>query len=233
MSAKNLQKIERVDIDRNTSPNRCEVHVKALLRYFCLLILLASPVIGQKVERKTYETIDSKFIKNLDTALKKAEKELGFSPLFPLFILDDRDPAQANQKNAPYYAYTEVIPQTNLVIISISHDEACHGSKHCSVLSLYIKKGASPEMRTDMSGKHITETVKLDDHINGYYTPGHPMADYWPPSLQWVSGTLLYDLWWSGMRKEDKTSITPSTEKILMDMVNSAILETAQSKGTL
>jgi hypothetical protein len=211
--------------------------MKTLLGIFYLLALFASPVMGQKVERKAYKTIESKSIKNLDAALKTSEEELGFPVLFPSFIPDDRDdrfsdPDQANQRNAPYYAHTDVIAQTGLVIISISPDKACHGSKHCSVLSLHIKKDASPEMRQDMSGKAMTEVVKLSDNIKGYYTPGHPMADFWPPSLQWVKGDLLYDLWWSEIRKDDEKSMASSSEKILMDMANSAIHEAFQKKVT-
>ena len=87
-------------------------------------------------------------------------------------------------------------------------------------------------MRTDMSERPITERIKLKDNIDGYYTPGHPMADYWPPSLQWAYKDALYDLWWSGVRMDDEDKMAATTRQDLIKMVNSAIVEASPKKGT-
>lgn len=209
--------------------------MKILLNVFCFVILIANPVKGETFERKNYKIMASQSIKNLDGALQTAKKTLGFPVLFPTFIPDHREymfprPDEADQKNTPYYAHTQVVKPTEFIIISIGLNEACLGSKHCTIASLHIKKGGSPEMRTDMSEKAITEVVKLKDDINGYYTPGHPMADFWPPSLQWVYKDTLYDLWWSGVRMDDEETMAASIQQELIKMANSAILEASHQK---
>jgi hypothetical protein len=74
-----------------------------------------------------------------------------------------------------------------------------------------------------MSERPITDRIKLRDNIDGYYTPGHHMADYWPSSLQWAYKNTLYDLWWSGVRMDDEEKMASATRQDLIKMVNSAL----------
>ncbi|MBA3813746.1 MAG: hypothetical protein H0X26_04540 [Alphaproteobacteria bacterium] len=185
--------------------------MKTILRIFCLIPLFVRP--AQGLEKQPYKTISSKSIKNLDESLQKAENTLGFPVLFPTFIPDDRE----------LYAHTA--STGGLTIISFSLDETCHGVKACTLGSLNIWLYGHSETRKDISGKSITEVVNLSDNTKGYYTPGHSMADYWPPSLQWSKkkDVLHYDLWWAGM--DEATS-----RRVLIDMANSAILLDPQKK---
>jgi hypothetical protein len=202
--------------------------MKTIVGLFCFILLFISPVRAETSDKTTESTA----IKNLPEALQKAKKALGFPVLFPSFIPDHRDDifSAPERKQEPHYAYTQVTSH-GLVIISIDYTEDCHGSKHCSLASLYITKGALPEIRKDLSGKPITTVVKLRDNIEGYYTPGHAMADYWPPSLQWVYKDTLYELWRSGIRLDDEETMDSATRNTLIDMVNSAIRSAPHEKA--
>ena len=179
--------------------------MKTILKLLCLIAFLANPVLGQEPQKQTGKSTESKSIKNLGKALQDANDMLGLPVIFPTSLPDGRQ----------LYATLESTSgdeKGSWAIISFSPDENCRGAKYCTIGSLRLKPSGVREIRKDISEKTITEEIALRDNIKGYYTPGHAMGDYWPPSLQWVYKDVLYDLWWN-----------EGDLKTLVEMVNSAL----------
>jgi hypothetical protein len=98
--------------------------------------------------------------------------------------------------------------------INIDSTENCHGVHYCNIGSMTATTKAPDK---SMKNKIITTTVKLANGLTGQFTPGHAMADYWPPQLTWRDKNRWYTLTWNvtvqGMSEKD----------LLVAMANSAI----------
>ena len=60
--------------------------------------------------------------------------------------------------------------------------------------TIYAQKNGYPQILFDNNNKEITQVITLANHQKAYFTPGHAMADYWNPQVQWRAKNVLYTL---------------------------------------
>lgn len=123
-------------------------------------------------------------------------------------------PLQSNQKIFLNFAQDDAKQYS----ISFDTSPTCHAAKYCALGYISGKLSAKPELYQDSKGKTLTQPVELLHHVPGYFTPGHAMADYWPPMLSWREGNVLYTLTWQFSKLNDE-----ETKSTLIDFANAFI----------
>jgi len=94
------------------------------------------------------------------------------------------------------YAYFKQTEPTRY-IISFDNTADCHGVKTCSVGSIQAVIGANPQIYYSRDNAELTRRVLLNGAVPAYFTPGHAMADYWPPMISWHLDNVTYTLSWN------------------------------------
>lgn len=152
------------------------------------------------------------YIVGYKKAVKQAKKISSVPVEFPAFI-----PKPESDKK--YYAsIDEKVHEYGFEHwINIDYTPDCHGVKVCNAGIISARKIDKIEMMEDRNNKLITKPVMLADGIDAYFTPGHPMGDFFPGNIQWKDGKAVYSMSWRG-------HIDPSDSErdVLVTMANSA-----------
>jgi len=98
--------------------------------------------------------------------------------------------------NQKLYAFVSKLDKNNYTI-SFDTTSECHGAKYCQAGYISGKLAGNPEIYYDLQNKKVTSPVDLNAKVEGYFTKGHPMGDYWPPMIEWRQGNTLYTLSWN------------------------------------
>jgi len=181
-------------------------------KLFTCLVLLSCFITTVCVATQDVTTMlikANKIIPTLDLTIAEIKKHSTIPVLFPQLLPDD-------MKHPIYYSSVGQLanPDTKSYLMNIDYTPDCKGVHVCNVGYLLAKLGEKPTMMNDMQNKSITEIVTLAKNIQGYYTPGHAMGSYFPPSLQWEQNGVLYTLSWDDHLAKKDTMII---------MANSAI----------
>jgi hypothetical protein len=151
-------------------------------------------------------------IKNLDQTLTTIKNDGNKTVVFPTLI-----PPAKNLKQLFSSSDLTLKAQGFAYIINADATPTCNGAHYCNIGSLTAKTKGEPRMYKDRQDKVITVPVKLANGIQGFFTPGHAMGDYWAPTIEWKNNNMLYSLRWnakvSGM----------SEQEMMVAMANSAI----------
>lgn len=151
-------------------------------------------------------------IVDFNKAIEQAKKSSHANVEFPAFIPKPESGKKyyANlDDNAPQYGFE--------YMINIDSTPDCHGVKYCNVGIISARKSDQVEMVKDKKNKVITTPVMLADGIDAYYTPGHPLGDYFPANIQWVDGKTAYMISWQFGKASNK-----DMRDFLVTMANSA-----------
>lgn len=157
----------------------------------CIAILLVVIAGCKKAEdTSTFVSLDTQ-IDGIETLVNQLSSEQTLPVIFPRLIPRDT-------QHDKYYLSSEILTyeQSKGYMISVGYTPDCNGVHVCTVGYLMAEQGAELEMLQDHDGKVITTPVKLSDNIEGYYTPGHAMGSYFPPTLQWRKDDVRYTLSW-------------------------------------
>lgn len=132
------------------------------------------------------------YIQNLDQTLQQAKKDSAVTVEFPTVI-----PKPTKIKK--YFAsYDETSKQNGFAyMINVDSTSDCHGVKYCNIGVVSARSDSKIDMMTDKENKVITTKVMLADGLDGYYTPGHAMGDFFPASIQWLDNKVLYTITWN------------------------------------
>lgn len=147
---------------------------------------------------------------NLTTATNAAIKNSDVPVLYPQVL-------PKNSNIDKYFVFSDSRPSSYVYAINFDPTRDCQGAHYCNMGTIYAQKNGYPQILFDNNNKEITQVITLANHQKAYFTPGHAMADYWNPQVQWRAKNVLYTLAWKDAVKND-----------LIQMANSAIL--AQSK---
>lgn len=175
--------------------------------------VIVSPIFAESSQQSSMVNANDQ-IQNLDKVLAQIKQEAKVPVLFPYQV-----PKPVESKK--YFANRDSVAAQNGYIywVNVDYTADCNGIKVCNVGNMTARRSTSPELFTDMQNNHITTEVQLSKNIKGYYTPGHPMGDYFPANVQWITNGVLYSLTWIAVPK------TADEEKsALIAMANSAII---------
>ncbi len=95
-----------------------------------------------------------------------------------------------------YYASDDKNPKGYLFRINVDTTAKCQGAHYCNIGSVSAELRGNPQIYYGTDNKRLTQPMDLDHGIEGFYTPGHAMGDYWPPMIEWRQGNLLYRMTW-------------------------------------
>ncbi|MCK4609196.1 MAG: hypothetical protein KAT71_06930, partial [Gammaproteobacteria bacterium] len=104
-----------------------------------------------------------------------------------------------------YYVSTEVTKRGYTIYVDSSKD--CHGVHSCNIGMIKAETGANPVIYYDMQNQELTKSVILNQNRKGYFTPGHPMGDYWPTRLVWRDKNILYTIIWQLKPQSEQVDI--------------------------
>lgn len=157
-------------------------------------------------------------IQNLEATLAKTntmiEADKRFTQKQPTSMVSF--PSQVPVTNADNKLYANVDKYAdNGYVINVDASADCAGAHYCNTGSLVIQKDQKVVV-----DKKATAKTTLTNGIQGYFTHGGAKADYWPATIQWRNGTILYTLGWKDI--EDK--------KAYIKMANSVIEQLASQK---
>ncbi|MDF3055004.1 MAG: hypothetical protein K0Q74_911 [Gammaproteobacteria bacterium] len=172
-----------------------------VLRFFIVLAFTVMIGCGKTDDSNALVSADIS-IDGVDTFIRQMPNE-GVAPIvFPRLLPRDTE-------HKKYYLSSEALihGENRGYIINVGYTPDCNGARFCMVGYLSAEKGAKLEMAQDMDGKVITVPVKLANNVEGYYTPGHAMGSYFPPTLQWYEGDVLYILSWDEKLADKNTLI--------------------------
>lgn len=151
-------------------------------------------------------------INNLTSVLAAAKKDAKVTVEFPAIIPETKN-------NVKYFASLDQASKQYgfSYMINVDSTADCHGVKYCNVGMVTARVNAKVDMQTDRKNKVITVPVDLADGLKAYYTPGHPMGDYFPASIQWMDNDVLYMISWNVQSTSEEL-----TRFLLTTMANSA-----------
>ncbi len=157
---------------------------KMQLTILCLGLFAANFACAEKM-------LDSqKVIPNLSPALTALKAQTNLPVVFPTQI-------PKNPTLTTFYIYIDPTLVSNThYTISIDSSNTCKGMHGCEIGVLTVSTTGEPEIYKDMNGNVLTKTINLSPTQQASYTPGHAMADYWPPMLEWHQGAYFYHLSW-------------------------------------
>lgn len=107
--------------------------------------------------------------------------------------------------------------QKDVFTITIGTSPDCE-AKVCTVGSLKMEYMENPSIYFNRDNQQMTRQVALGHHINGFYTHGFAMADYWPANIQWRDQEVLYTLNWSGV--EDQKLFVQMAKSVIAQLHN-------------
>ncbi len=171
----------------------------------CLAVLLPFSAIAK--EPANVMPITSAVVTGLDNAIAQAKKNANVSVYFPTVM-----PRVGRNKHFFANSDTSQVKYGINYRINIDGSPNCHGIHYCNIAYVMAKQGTKYDTYYDRNGKPITVPVTLTNNIQGYYTPGHPMADYFPASMQWIDKGVHYTISWDAI------------ENSLIAVTNSAIV---------
>jgi hypothetical protein len=145
-------------------------------------------------------------INNLDVVIKTVKQQSSILVRFPALV-----PKTDSSKK--YFSSADLTRKSQGIdyLINIDSTEDCNGIHYCNIGTVRAKSGAKPETYLDRDNKIITYPVILDNHLKGYFTPGHAMADYFSANIQWQEKGVLYQITWD------------TNKETIIKMANSAI----------
>jgi hypothetical protein len=145
--------------------------------------------------------IDSqKEIVNLTPTLTALKSQTDIPVVFPTQV-----PKHPTLKKL--YAYIDPNSvKKDAYTISIDSSSTCKGAHYCEVGMLQVATKGEPKDYQDMENHNITTSVNLTPTQKASYTPGHALADYWSPILEWRDGAYFYSLTWQV--KSEKALVT-------------------------
>lgn len=166
---------------------------------FSLAFFALTPAFADKM-------IDStKGIANLSQALATLPAQTAIPVVFPTEI-------PKNPTLKQLYAYVDPSQVgKNFYTVDIDSTSACHGAHYCNVGTFQVSTTGQPQNYTDMNNKNLTQVINLSSTQKAYYTPGHAMADYFPPTLEWRDANYFYQLIW---QVKDKSALLATAQSI-------------------
>lgn len=194
-----------------------------LFRAIFICAILISPLAAESSDTPHMVNANEQ-IQNLDTVLAQLKQESDVPVLFPYQI-------PKPEEGKKYFANRDAVAAKNgySYWLNVDYTPDCNGIKACNVGNMTARRNASFEKFTDMQNKILTSEVALTKGIKGYFTPGHPMGDYFPANIQWMNNGVLYSLMWAAVPR------SPDEERtLLIAMANSAIIGAGSvaSKGS-
>lgn len=156
------------------------------IKVICALVLC-----GIAVCASAERMVDSqKEIVNLLSTLTDLKSQTILPVYFP-----NQVPKHPTLKNLYAYVDPELVTK-NSYTISIDSTNTCKGAHYCEVGALQVSTSGEPKIYQNMENQNITKSVTLNSDQRASYTPGHALADYWPPMLEWRAGDYFYQLNW-------------------------------------
>lgn len=146
-----------------------------------------------------------KEIPNLAQVLSDLKAQTEIPVVFPTEV-----PKNPTLKQLYAYADPQQVGKT-FYTISIDSTPTCHGVHYCNVGSLQVSASGQPQNYTDMNKQNITQPIDLTPTQKAFYTPGHAMADYWPPTLEWRDANYFYQLIW---QVRDQSALVKTAQSI-------------------
>jgi hypothetical protein len=130
-------------------------------------------------------------------------------------------PSTIPQGDLPhYYAGSDFMrdAKQQQYTLYINATKECKNAHFCNVGTIKGETVKKPEMYKDRDGTPITVPLSLINNITGYYTPGHAMGSYFPPTIQWVDNNVLYTVSWNGGMNQalEKVILTSLAVSMLM-----------------
>lgn len=187
--------------------------MKGVLGVFILMIGLSQAGQASEVEWK----LSSEYISNLDATLAEAKSKIIYtrfssgaplpSDLFVAF------PAKIPFSGLKAYANFITLKAGDSYAIEVANKPACEMSKSCLSGSLMLQWKANPTIYYDSEDKQATLPLVLHHGIQGFYTHGFAMADFWPARLEWRYKEVLYTLSWANQE----------SQQVFVQMANSVI----------
>ena len=151
--------------------------------------------------------LSNKAIQNLDKTILEVRKQIHFNKSFsdeelspPSFVnFPEKIPAM---KDKLYSGFSTYGKNKRGYVITIDYTPDCH-SKLCNAGSLLFQQDGNPIIYYDRENKIATVPVTLHKGIQGFYTRGFAMADYWHTNIQWRDKEVLYTLTWNNPEDKD------------------------------
>jgi len=170
--------------------------MKLVLGIFMMLVTFSQTVQAQ--ERQL--VLSSEAISNLPAALAEAEAKMEYTKAFSdtklpnhLFVAFPEEIPRPLRKA---YAHFITLKAQDSYAIEVAATPTCDLGKSCLLGDLSFQLRANPTIYYDGDNKLATTPVVLHHGIQGFYTRGYPMADFWPAKLEWRYREVLYTLTW-------------------------------------
>ena len=163
-------------------------------------------------------------IKNLDQAISEAKATIRYTKIFSdqviptatFIAFPEKVPASKTKTIASFVTYKRF---TYAISVDVDSPE-CHPIfKLCNIGTLSFGWSGNPTIYYDGDNKKATTLVNLHKGIQGFFTRGFPMADYWPANIQWRDQEILYTLTWPGIYEQNQNAV----QNDLVQMANSVI----------
>jgi hypothetical protein len=148
-------------------------------------------------------------VQNLNQVIRNVKQQVKVPVLFPSKV-------PVSTSTDKYYASDMVHPDGNGYFISIDKTADCDGAKYCSIGQVSAQMGDRPQIYAEMNGPDLTVPVNLYKGQQGYFTPAHAEADYWPTQIELRQGNVLYRVSWAITdKKQEKQVITALANSML------------------
>lgn len=157
---------------------------KIQLTALCLCLFAANFACAEKMLNS------QKVVANLNPSLAGLQAKTSLPVMFPTQV-------PKNPTLTTFYIYIDPTLVSNTsYTIGVDSSKTCQGMHGCEIGTLTVSTTGSPQVYKDMNGNVLTKTINLTPTQQASYTPGHAMADYWPPVLEWRQGAYFYHLSW-------------------------------------
>ncbi|CAN5329847.1 hypothetical protein BH10PSE19_BH10PSE19_07530 [soil metagenome] len=177
-------------------------------------ITLSLSIIDANADEKITLASTNNAIPGLSKLIAQIKPKSDVPVIFPTVVPKSPD-------NDYYYVSTDPLVAKYGInyIINVDATKDCKGAHYCNIGYLKAERGNKLQIYRDRTNKEITTTLVLTHNINGYYTPGHPMGDYFPPNIQWVNKKVLYTISWNPAPGLSEATM----RNLLVTLANSAI----------
>lgn len=186
-----------------------------IINKMLISILVSATLMGSALATEQAAFVSSKqAVRGLTKLIAQLKTKTDVPVLFPTVVPQSPD-------KSPYYASTDlsVAKYGIKYIINVDATKDCNGAHYCNIGYLKAERGTKLQIYRDRTNKEITTNIALTHNINGYYTPGHPMGDYFSPNIQWISKKVLYTINWNPAPGISEEAI----RNLLTTLANSAI----------
>jgi len=163
-------------------------------------VLTSAPVFANSMAKST------SYVMKLKPTLSALQAKTTLPVVFP-----EEVPADPNLKHL-YASFDSALIHKTAYLISIDSTADCQGAHYCNVGSLALREDGSPQIYNDLQNRPLTKVVYLHEHQKAYFTPGHALADYWPPKLEWRDSKYFYQLTWQGGNEHDLVKMAENIE---------------------